>query len=159
MKAITSGAIPNTDELNELREFITKHEDVYPGISFWFKKRVEKELGFSRKSVIIKVENRIIGASILKIEPRRRVKICHLSINPEYQNMGFGSFVMAETLKRASIWGDAAHFTLPDFLWDEECDYFTRFGFKCISNLGKIYRKDSEEFRCTNDNLSIWRAL
>ena len=75
--------------------FLNHH---YPNISNWFWNKVVPEIQMNQRYIIVYTQRDIIvGASILKSTIKEK-KICTLYIQPNFQSLGYGKQLMADSL-------------------------------------------------------------
>jgi len=135
---------------------LEKHEENYPNIIDWFKKKVIPGLKYGSRKAYMGLSNGIpIASSVVKLG--NPSKFCHLHIIEEYQNTHVGEFffvMMALDAKRSA---EEIYFTLPESLWETKNKFFKSFGFKNVKKYEKQYRGgDNELFTQTSFN-EVWK--
>ena len=126
-----------------LRQIVTLNVgNAYPNIRVWLDK-VARELDRRVAYVAYADATVPIGAVILK-KGKKRTKLCHLSVMPDYQGAGVGSALLATALKGCT----AAYFTIPKSVWEHHRQFFGMFGFSVVLNSTlsqRQYRKQDPE--------------
>lgn len=92
--------VKNLYEAKQALDILLKLDNYYPEfISWYWNKVVPDTLLNSGEIILLEKDNNIIGVSIIKDSINEQKLRC-LRIKEEYQNKGYGLFLMDESLKR-----------------------------------------------------------
>ena len=134
------------DFLN-IREFLLESSSLYPGIEFWWDKRVRPDLELGRRKVLVvdggddELEGLFIG------KPGKSVKICTLRLRESIRNLGIGRALITEGLKHLlSNETDKFHVTISENAEEGCTAFFESIGFRQIAIEPSRYRSGVDEF-------------
>ena len=147
-----------SDSLRTLVHHLHSHEDHYPGIQHWVKKKVVPGLGTGERVGFIGFRDESpVLAAVLK--QGSRTKFCHLSIQEGFRGDGLGQLMFSLMAMEVRNTAQEIHFTLPEGLWEREQAFFHPFGFKQAVMAQHQYRLFEDELRCSAPFDDVWNNV
>ena len=141
-------SIDQLDLLNDFRSEIMEKETSYPEIGRWLKKQVIPQLGHpGRIAYVAHLDNLPVGTVVFKICDR--LKLCHLHISDYARRRGLGDVFLGLVALQKEISAKNIYFTIPESVWDEQKDFFLRFGFRHRGQATRQYRLFDRELYCS----------
>ncbi len=147
-----------TDRLRVLQSLIHRHEDMYPGIDKWVKRKVLPGLKSKERVAFVGYEEE---TPILSAVVRRgsESKFCHLRIAESFQDQHLGELLFSLMAREVRNFADEIHFTLPESLWEEKSAFFDSFGFSSASAAQVQYRSGERELICSSSFSLVWSSV
>ncbi len=148
----------DTDNLKLFLQLIKSHENMYPSIMDWLKKKVLPGIRSKERIAYMCLDDdEPVASSILKLG--NRSKFCHLHIKQHLQGNKLGEMFFSLMAIHASINSQVIHFTLPESLWADRKDFFRSFGFFEVVKSKRQYRAHEEELHCSADFATVWQHV
>jgi predicted transcriptional regulator len=141
-----------------LREVISSNDPQYPGIDIWYKRKVVPGLlSGERKAYLAFSGKKPIGAAILK--RGKSAKFCHVRVADDYQGTDLGKIFFLHMTMDVLGQSEKIHFTLPESLWAEKCEFFRSFGFSDVAKASHSYRNGDTELSCDAPLSAVFLAV
>ena len=132
-------AANRSDYFLDLRAYVLRSEDRYPGIAKWFDSKVIQ--GFrsgQRVGYVGLVNEQPVGASILK--RGEKAKFCHVNIDTAARSRSLGDlFFLLMTLDIKGM-TQKVRFTLPESVWEDRKLFFNSHSFVQAEKSHRQYR-------------------
>ena len=147
--------IQETDRFKSFTQLVSEHEQMYPNIERWLKKKVIPGIKTGERIAYLGLTNDkpIVSAVVKRGE---RSKFCHLHINDKFQNQNIGDLFFAMMALDIRDSAKETHFTLPENLWVRKKLFFQSFGFTKAIKSRKQYRVFEEELMCSVSFNTLW---
>ena len=151
-------AIGLSDHLINLEDLVLAHEEMYPNIDKWFRRKVIPSLKSTERVALIGYmdEKPIVSAIVKQSEYS---KFCHLRIREDFQNENLGNLFFSLMALEVRNVAEEIHFTLPESLWEKKKKFFQSFGFNDALKAGTQYRLFDKELRCSSSFSKVWKAV
>jgi len=114
-----------------VEEFLGESDDLYPGITSWWKRKVVPDLATQRRMCrIVAIDGRIAAVAIARIGTRSS-KLCTLRVGEDFRRLGIGQKLLNSTLARLLETGTRKiHFTISERVFDQCGQFFVPYGFR-----------------------------
>ncbi len=129
-----------------IREFLLESSVLYPGIEFWWDKRVRPTIEQGRRIVLVadsgsSLEGVFIG------KPGNLAKVCTLRLRESVRNQGIGRVLVTEGLSRL-LKRDTTrfHVTISEAAEEGCMPFFESIGFRRIATIPNRYKTGLDEF-------------
>jgi len=153
-----SDILMQTDAYKAANLLIKKHQDKYPGIEYWFNKKVLPDIKLQERAMYLGVNNSVPIATAV-VKRGEYSKFCHLHIEEEMRHNNLGDIffiLMSVYVKR---YARQVHFSLPEGLWEEKKSFFNSFGFDDASKYKTQYRKGEDELTASVTFDILWNNI
>jgi len=129
-----------------IRDFLIESSFIYPGIEFWWDKRVRPGLEIGRRIVlVVDAGNSLEGLFIGK--PGNSAKLCTLRLRESIRNQGIGRALLTEGLIRLLDHDTSKfHVTISEAAEEGCTSFFESIGFRRIAVEPNRYRRGLDEF-------------
>lgn len=134
------------EDFSEIREFLLESSSLYPGIDFWWDKRVRPALELGQRTILVVDEgDGLEGLFIGK--PGNSVKICTLRLRESIRNLGIGRALITEGLKNLlRNVTEKFHVTISEDAEEGAIAFFESIGFRRIAVKRNCYKYGVDEF-------------
>lgn len=132
-----------------IKNFILDISELYPNFESWIDQKVVPSIlnSSDRKIILLTLkENQkfnIVGISILK-DSFNEKKICTLSVNKNYRNLGIATFLFEESFKILNT--RKPFLTISEDNYDLFLPIIKKFDFKITSIKKDIYKQEKKEY-------------
>lgn len=143
--------------LGTLVERLQRHEESYPGIDIWVRRRVIPGLRSGERVGYVgyRDEDPILAAVVKR---GRSTKFCHVSVEEGFRGKRLGRLSFSLLAAEVRNLAEAVHFTLPESLWYAQRSFFEDFGFSDAVMADTQYRMFEDELKCATEFQNVWRA-
>ena len=140
-------SVDNSVLFNDLRTSILEKQRSYPEIDSWLENRVIPRLGRSDRIAYLAIlDGKPVGAAIFKVSSR--IKLCHLNVSNLARRRGIGEVFLGLLVLQLGAKSKEIYFTVPESVWEEEAEFFLKFGFMCYGQATRQYRLFDRELYC-----------
>jgi len=144
-----------SDNMKIFSSLIGAHDDMYPGIDVWLRKKVLPGIKDGERVAYIGFENgRPLVSCVLK--KGEVAKFCHLHIADGFQNVHLGEVFFTKMALDIRNVAREVYFTLPESLWQAKHSFFSSFGFENAHKADVQYRLFDEELQCSAPFQLVW---
>lgn len=141
--------ISNIIEAKQCLNILKSLNNYYPNFDYWFwNKVVPDSLNKDGEIIIALKQNIIVGVSIIKNNSQEKKLRC-LRIKDEYQNKGYGLYLIDESLKRLNE--DKPILTVSEDMFPSYARIFiNRYNFEMTYVHKNLYQKNKLEYEFNN---------
>lgn len=153
---ITEGDVQvKTDRLKQFINVVEQHENMYPGINKWLKRKVLPGIKDGERVAYLGSKNNepFISAVVKK---GKVSKFCHLHIHDEMRNNQLGELFFSMMAVDVRNKANSVYFTLPESLWMDKKGFFNSFGFSNATKSKIQYRSFEEELHSSSTFSDVW---
>lgn len=145
----------NTDLLEQFKETLLKHEQMYPGINKWLTNKVLPGIKSGKRIAYLGYKNNepLVSAVAKK---GKTSKFCHLHIDKEMRNNNLGEIFFSMMAVNIRNLAKSVYFTLPESVWIDKKEFFKSFGFNEALKSKIQYRSYEEELISTTNFSNLW---
>lgn len=147
-----------SDDVHLLRSRVLASEDMYPGISSWFDKKVLRGLKMGNRTGYVGLVGDLPVVSAI-VKRGANTKFCHLRIDEDLQSGGLGDIFFSLMAFEARSTAKNIHFTLPENLWESKRPFFSSFQFKEAQKCRTQYRLFNDELRSQASYRSVHDSI
>lgn len=134
------------EDYPEIRDFLLESSSIYPGIEFWWDKRVRPSLELCRRVVLVvdaggSLEGLFIG------KPGNSAKLCTLRLRESIRNQGIGRALVTEGVNRLLDQDTRKfHITISEAAEEGCTAFFESIGFRRVAVERNRYKRGLDEF-------------
>lgn len=147
-----------SDNMKMFHGLIQAHEEMYPGIDIWLKKKVLPGMKDGERVAYIGIENDRPAVSCV-LKRGELSKFCHLHIADGFQSLNLGEVFFSIMALEIRSEAKQVYFTLPESLWNSKREFFLSFGFEQAEKANVQYRLFEDELQCTAPFSVVWQHV
>ena len=143
------------EDYPKIRDFLLESSFIYPGIEFWWDKRVRPSFELGRRIVLV-VDAAGLLEGLFIGKPGNSAKLCTLRLRESVRNQGVGRALVTEGLRRLFDHpANNCHVTISEAAEEGCIPFFESIGFRRIAVERNRYKRGVDEFvySCPSDEL------
>ena len=151
MSKIQFQSVNTLPEFYKVFKIIEKIGNFYPDFGNWYFDKVIPGVLINQDEIFIAKKNeRILGACIIKNSEQKKLRC--LRVTEEFQNKGYGLYIIDEALKRLNV--DKPNLSVPEELMNEYSRIFVNhYNFSLDKVHKNLYRKNKLEYEFNGQTL------
>ena len=151
MSAIQFQSVDTLPEFYKVFKIIEKIGNFYPDFRNWYFDKVIPGVLLNQDEIFIaKKKDIILGACIIKNSDEKKLRC--IRVSEEFQNKGYGLYIIDEALKRLNV--DKPNLSVPEELMNDYSRIFVnRYQFNLDKVHKNLYRKNKLEYEFNGKTL------
>lgn len=142
MKIIKYSDVIVSKECNEfIIDVLSKQQENYPKIEYWFYNKVVPNIGGDREIILLEYKKQVIALLILKYSEK---KISTMYVHPDFRHKGFGKLLIK--ISKRELNTPKPKITISESVFQFYENLLNMSGFKLTGVLKDVYKEGIREF-------------